>query len=48
MVANPKIVFSVFFRSSYCQQPLFVSTSNSLPSCWYSSGLGIFSIVFIS
>jgi len=23
MVANPEIVFSVFFGSSYCQQPLF-------------------------
>ena len=27
---------------------LFLSTSNSLPKCWYSSFPGIFSIVYIS
>jgi len=32
MVANPEIAFSVFFGSSYCQQPLFLSTTNSLPA----------------
>jgi len=47
MVANPEIVFSVFFGSSYCEQPLFFSTSNSLPSCWYSSVPGIFSPLFL-
>jgi len=47
MVANPEIAFSVFFRSSYYQQPLFLSTSNSLPLCWYSSIPGIFSPLFL-
>ena len=47
MVANPDIAFSVFFGSSYCQQPLFFTTSNSLPSCWYSSVAGIFSSLFL-
>ena len=46
MVANPEIAFSVFFGSSYCQQPHFFSTRNSLPSCWYSSVPGIFSHCF--
>jgi len=46
MVANPEIAFSVFFGSSYSQQPLFFSTSNSLPTCWHSSIPGIFSPLF--
>jgi len=48
MVTNPEIAFSVFFGSSCCQQPLFFSTIDSSPSCWYFSIPGIFSIVFIS
>ena len=43
-----KLAFSVFFRRSYCQQPLFFCTSNSLPSCWYSSVPGNFSPLFLS
>jgi len=47
MVANPEIAFCVFFGGSYCQQPLFFSTSNSLPSCSYFSVPGIFSRLFL-
>jgi len=47
MVANPEIIFYVFFGSGYCQQPLFFSTRNSLPSCWYSRVPGIFSPLFL-
>jgi len=47
MVANPEIAFSVFCGSSYCQQPLFFSINNSLPSCWHSSVPGIVSPLFL-
>jgi len=36
-----------FFRSSYCQQPLFLSTNNNLPLLVFQRPWYLFSIFFI-
>ena len=46
-VANPEMSFLCFSGVATATN-LFLSTSNSLPTCWYSSIPGVFSIVFLS
>jgi len=43
-----QVLYFLCFSRVATVSNLFLSTSNSLPTCWYSSIPGIFSIVYIS